>query len=161
MIQEMKSTKSKAIPICVSLILLCSLLVSAQILPDDEGKELVEKLCQACHGLEMTVDSPGDLRHWKIVVDEHKGRGAAQGTDEELAIVTAYLAKHFPRTVNVNTAAADEMEYYLPISLEAAEAIVKYRTEHGDIESWEDLEKIPGLDMEALEEQRAAVRFSD
>jgi competence ComEA-like helix-hairpin-helix protein len=66
-----------------------------------------------------------------------------------------YLAWRFGR-VNVNTAAAEELQRVLEVSPAAAAAIVEYRVREGELRSTEDLRKIPALDGAAV--QRAADR---
>jgi len=134
------------------------MLAAAEGTPTDEGESVFVTMCSGCHDLETAVSVRGDEQDWAWTVDEMIGRGA-MGTDEEIETVIAYLAKNFPPPVNVNKATADELENGLSLSAKDAGALVSYRTEHGPIQGWEDLEKIPGLDIDVLEERRAAITF--
>ncbi len=81
-----------------TIIALCALsagLAQAQVkLPDGDGKDLVEKICAACHGLDTAIADKHTEKEWRSVVDTMVNRGA-EGTDEELDKVVKYLAKFF------------------------------------------------------------------
>lgn len=60
--------------------------------------------------------------------------------------------------VNINTASADELVAALNgIGLKKAEAIVKYREEHGAFASADDLVKVSGIGAKTLEKNRAVI----
>jgi mono/diheme cytochrome c family protein len=63
-------------------------------LPAGEGKDLVERICTGCHGLETAIDQARTEAQWKAVVDTMIGRGA-EGTDKEFETVVKYLVKNF------------------------------------------------------------------
>ncbi len=63
-------------------------------LPAGEGKELVEKTCSGCHGIETALDMARTKEQWKAVVDTMIGRGA-ELTDKETETVVNYLTKNF------------------------------------------------------------------
>jgi quinoprotein glucose dehydrogenase len=70
-------------------------LASAQIkLPDGEGKDLVQNVCSACHGLETAIDTNRTEDEWRKVVDTMASRGA-EGTDDDFKKIVAYLTKYF------------------------------------------------------------------
>jgi mono/diheme cytochrome c family protein len=63
-------------------------------LPAGEGKDLVERVCSGCHGIETALDQARTEAQWKAVVDTMIGRGA-EGTDQEFATIVKYLTKNF------------------------------------------------------------------
>src|SRR4051794_40675030 len=85
---------------------------AAQTLPNGPGKEVVEKMCTACHGLENVVRARMTKERWNGVVDDMISRGAV-GTDDEFDQVINYLAANFGRpaaqNVNVNKASAADL----------------------------------------------------
>jgi mono/diheme cytochrome c family protein len=81
----------------------------AQDLPEAKGRDLYEKICGACHGTEVVFKTRTTKEKWKDTVDEMAARGA-EGTDEQLDTIIDYLAKCFGPRVNVNKAAAKELE---------------------------------------------------
>lgn len=66
-------------------------------LPDAPGKDTVQKICAACHGVEVIVPRGMTRQEWSQVVANMVAKGA-KGTDEEFAQVLDYLAANFPPT---------------------------------------------------------------
>jgi competence protein ComEA len=87
----------------------------------------------------------------------------ATGTDDELTAVLQYLAKNFPpapvKPIDINTASAIDMESSLLLLRSEATAVIQYRTEHGDFKSLDDLRKVPGLDFQKIETNKARIVF--
>jgi mono/diheme cytochrome c family protein len=73
----------------------------AAVLPDGEGKPLVERVCAGCHDPSLVMFKREDEEGWTAIVNDMKARGA-KGTDREMKVITAYLAKHFSRDTNVS-----------------------------------------------------------
>jgi mono/diheme cytochrome c family protein len=69
-------------------------LAQAQDLPAGKGKDLLEKICADCHGLDIIVAQRATKDGWASIVDSMVGRGAS-GTKEELDTIVDYLAKNF------------------------------------------------------------------
>ena len=63
--------------------------------------------------------------------------------------------------VNVNTASAPLLSYVSGIGTSIAENIVKYRTEHGSIQSRSELKKVPRLGAKAFEQSAGFMRIID
>lgn len=126
-------------------------------LPAGKGKETVEKMCSACHGLEMITGERLSKAGWASMVDQMVGRGAI-GTDEEVAEVTAYLAEHFAKQVNVNKASVNELQSGLSLTKSEAEAIVTARTAK-PFRDLGDLKRIPGLDAAKVEQLKGNIQF--
>ena len=70
-------------------------------------------------------------------------------TDEHEAIVN-YLTRNFGTPplakVNINKATAEELGSGLKLTSKEADAIVKYRQQHGNFKDWHDLLKVDGVD---------------
>lgn len=66
----------------------------AQDLPDGPGKELVTKVCTACHELTRITSKKKTKQEWNDTVDKMATRGA-MATDEEFEMIVDYLAKNF------------------------------------------------------------------
>jgi len=145
-----------------SALLLVSLFalstIQSQDLPAGKGKDTVEKVCTACHGLEAIVALQGGQDIWQSVVDDMKGRGA-DGSNEDFKAIVDYLSKYFGNNVNVNTAAAKELADNLDLTASEAAAIVKYRTDNGNFKAFADLKKVPGLDASKLEPIQKRIKF--
>lgn len=138
-------------------------LAQAQDLPDGKGKDLVQNSCAACHGLDVVVSQHATKDGWASIVDYMVSRGAS-GTPEEITTMVDYLAKNFPPLpdkVNVNKATAKDIETGLALTTEEAEAIVKYRTDHGNFKDYDSLTKVPGVDAKKLEAKKDSIIFAD
>jgi competence protein ComEA len=132
-------------------------------LPDGPGKETTARVCGACHGVEIAVSRRESRDGWVAVVEDMIQRGA-KGTDEEFGEAVEYLAAHFSKStpggkINVNSATAKDLSGSLAISDQDAAAIVQYREEKGKFKSFEDLAKVPGIDVSKLEEKKARLAF--
>jgi cytochrome c5 len=68
--------------------------VRAQDLPDGAGKDLVVKVCTACHDAARISSKKQTKTEWNETVDKMAVRGAKASDDEFEAIVN-YLAKYF------------------------------------------------------------------
>jgi competence protein ComEA len=129
-----------------------------QDLPAGPGKDTVEKVCTACHGLEAIVAVQGNKDIWQSVVDDMKGRGA-DGSNEDFTAIVNYLSKYFGANVNVNTSSAKELTDNLELTSTEADAIVKYRTANGNFKEFADLRKVQGLDVAKLEPIQKRIKF--
>ncbi len=115
-----------------------------------------ERVCGNCHSTTMI----GDLKtepEWIETVENMESIGA-KGTEEEFDRVRRYLARNFTR-INVNAATAAQIAPVLDITETAAQAVVEYRTKHGDFMNLEDLRKVPELDAAKIEARKQRVVF--
>ena len=133
-----------------------------QTLPDGPGKAAVEKMCKPCHGLENVVRARMTKERWGTVVDDMVSRGA-QGTDDEIDQVIAYLAANFgksaAKTVNINKANEADLTAALEISASDAAAIVSYRKDKGDFKNLQDVTRVPGIDSKKIEATKDRLQF--
>jgi competence protein ComEA len=119
-------------------------------LPEGEGKALVERACTRCHGPTEITNARLNRERWNGMVDDMVSRGA-EATDEELDKIVEYLAANFGRPkIGVNKATAKELASALGLSAEDAEAIVSYREKNGNFKGWDDLKKVPSVDMKKM-----------
>jgi competence protein ComEA len=132
--------------------------LAAVTLPDGPGKDTTAKICGTCHGLEVAVGRRESADGWNAIVLQMIKRGA-KGTDDEFGEVVDYLAAHFPKSIPVNTASAQDLQNALGLTDKEAAAIVSYREEKGKFKSFEDLAKVPGLDAAKLESKKASLVF--
>jgi competence protein ComEA len=126
-------------------------------LPDQPGKETVERVCSVCHELDTAIGARHTRAEWRAIVDAMLNRGA-KASDEEIATIIDYLGLYVA-LVNVNKATAAEIEAGVAIPSKQAEEIVRYRTEHGDFTDLDSLKKVPGVDATVLEERKDRITF--
>ena len=125
----------------------------AQEFPDGPGKQETAAACGACHGLTQVAVAKHTKQEWDNIVTDMVGRGAAI-METEIPVIVEYLAKSFPKTggnVNVNRAAAKELEAELKLTPQEAEAIVRHREENGYFNKLQDFSRVQGLDIKKLE----------
>jgi competence ComEA-like helix-hairpin-helix protein len=127
-------------------------------LPEGPGRDAVKKICSNCHEIEAVVSTRHTKIGWQQITEDMISRGA-EGTDEEIAAVVGYLTAQFGK-VNVNTALVAELEKVLGLSEKEARAIAAYRDQHGSIKSFDELEKVPGIDPDKLKAKRSLIAFS-
>ena len=144
-----------------ALLLLTSVCGFAQ-LPEGAGKAEAERLCGTCHDVAKAVSLRQDEAGWGATVQKMIDFGAKIEPDEMVAVVT-YLGKSFPAEalppLNMNKARAIQMESRLSLKRSEAAAIVRYRKEHGDFASVEDLKKVPGIDFAKIEAKKDVLVF--
>jgi len=127
-------------------------------LPEGKGKATVLKVCVGCHEIAEVAGSRRTAIGWQRNVADMIGRGA-EGSDEEMSEVVAYLTKYFGK-INVNTASPAQLRDFLGLAEKEAQALVTYREREGQIKTFEQLQSVPGANREKLQEKRALIAFS-
>ena len=131
-------------------------------LPEGPGREETERVCKNCHELPRAVSRRQDRDGWQTTLSKMVALGT-KATDQEFALILDYLAQHFPADelppVNVNQAAAIELESRLGLRRSQAAAILAWRAKNGKFKSIEDLKKVPGVDGEKIEAKKDRIVF--
>lgn len=140
-----------------------SLVASAQVeLPDGPGRAEIEKVCKGCHELARSVSKKQDRDGWQGTLTKMTAMGT-KATDAELAAILDYLAKHYPADemppINVNEAAAVELESRLSLKRSQASALIAYREKNGKFKSLDDLKKVPGIDAAKFDAKKNQIIF--
>ena len=141
-----------------ALLLAMALCAPAQSLPEGSGKDLVEAICSSCHSTERIAAKRWTRPQWQAKVLEML-QEETDVTQAERDQIVDYLAKSFPARVNVNTAAAKDIETGLELSAEHAAAIVRYREQNGGYRTIGDLKKVPGVDVAKIEATKDRLEF--
>lgn len=130
-----------------------------QDLPEGAGKAITLELCAgSCHGVDKFIAEHRSKSQWIETIEIMKTDGAT-GTEPQFKAVVSYLLAHFGVPVKINTATAKQIDDMLDLEPGQAEAIVKYRDEHGPFAGWKAFLAVPGLDAKKLEEQKGNVVF--
>lgn len=133
-------------------------------MPDGSGRTLVLHQCASCHALSVVTSKHSSPSGWEQVVNQMVSRGANL-SDDEVDTVIAYLAKNYgpldqmsdrpigsnAAPVNINKASAQDLESSLGLAKMEAEAIVKYREQHGSFKTWHDVAAVPGVSASKIE----------
>ncbi len=64
-------------------------------LPAGAGRDVMIRVCSACHDPELAADQENDAAGWKALVDQMASKGA-DATDAEFAQIVDYLTRAFP-----------------------------------------------------------------
>jgi competence protein ComEA len=142
----------------VGALLTMALCAPAQSLPEGSGKNIVEVICTSCHSTERIADKRWTRPQWQDKVLEML-QEEPDVTQAERDQIVDYLAKSFPARVNVNRAAAKDIETGLELSAENAAAIVRYRDQNGGFKTIGDLKKVPGVDAAKIEAKKDRLEF--
>lgn len=122
-------------------------------IPAGSGKDVTVKYCSDCHSIEQAVSLRQGSEEWRATIQKMAGMGA-KIPDESFDAILEYLTKHFgpdaPLPIKVNTASAVDLESLLLLKRSESAAIIKYRTDHGDFKSIDDLRKVQGLDFKKI-----------
>ena len=125
--------------------------------PAQEPPAAFARVCSKCHDGTRIVEGRRLRSQWEETLDKMAALGA-MGTDEDFEAILDYLVRVHGR-VNVNTAAAAEIELVLQLEAEHASAIVKFRDKHGKFADFDALTKVPDVPVEALRKVRDAIVF--
>jgi competence protein ComEA len=131
---------------------------SAQSLPEGPGKELVDVICSSCHTTERLLTKQWTKPEWQAKVLEML-QEEPDVTQPERDKIVDYLARAFPKHVNVNAAGSNELETVLEISTKEADAIVSYRQQKGAFKNVDDVKKVPGVEAGRIEAAKNRLEF--
>lgn len=149
---------SLAVPLLISsLIFSLAASASAQDLPEGKGKDVVDQICSSCHGPDLITSRRATKDEWNDIVGDMVSRGAS-ATAEQVQTIKDYLVKYFGQ-VNVNKSPSAEIATILDITPAQADAIVKYRTDHGAFKTIDDLKKVPELASANLDMKKDRLIF--
>jgi competence protein ComEA len=129
----------------------------AQDPPKDAGAETFNAVCSKCHTPERILASRRTKSQWEEILDKMAKIGAPI-TDENYDALMDYLLRRYG-LINVNRGDSKDIAMVVNLSQQDADAIVKYRTDHGNFADFDALAKVPGIDVKKLEENRAAISF--
>jgi competence protein ComEA len=141
-----------------------SLTGQGRALPDGPGKEEIQRLCSQCHELDKSFSLNQDRAGWQRTLEKMVAFGM-KSTEQELNAMLEYLFKNFPADevpkINVNKAAAIDLESGLSLRRSQAAAIIQYREKHGAFKSIADLKKVPGVDVAKIEAKKDRLIFKN
>lgn len=129
-----------------------------------EGPGMAEtaRICKGCHEVERSVSLRQDKDGWNNTLTKMVGLGM-KAADADLAIISDYLAKHYPADalppLNVNKAAAIELESRLGMRRSQAAAFLVHREKVGKFKTFAELKQAPGIDPEKLEAKKTQIVF--
>lgn len=134
-----------------------AMLAAQNVLPDAPGRDVTVKLCATCHAAETVASVRHTPDGWRDVIAKMVAAGA-EGTEQELESVFQYVSTQFraeaQKALNLNTAAAIELESVAGLLRKEAAALIAHREKNGPCKKLEDLRKIEGLDYKKIEARK-------
>ena len=151
MILSFPSRPRFATRVCLLLSLVA---IVRPVSAEETPKQIFQRVCIDCHGMNMVDGKHYSRDVWQETVEQMVRRGARASEDDVQAIVE-YLAENYPPTkIHINTESASELQLDLLLTSKAAGAIVRYRKEHGDFKSIDDLSNVTELDAAIIEKNK-------
>jgi competence ComEA-like helix-hairpin-helix protein len=125
--------------------------------PEDRPTVAFKRVCSSCHDAERILGARRTRTQWEEVIEKMIERGA-EGTDDDFVAAEQYLLRTSGR-VNVNRALSKDIVAVLGLTEKDADAIAEYRKTNGDFKDFDELCKVPGIDLEKLKQGHDAVSF--
>jgi competence ComEA-like helix-hairpin-helix protein len=125
--------------------------------PGDRPANAFTRVCSSCHDADRILATRRTRTQWEEIIEKMIERGA-EGTEDDFAATEQYLLRVSGR-VNVNRALAKDLVAVLGLADKDADAILEYRKAQGDFKDFDELCKVPGIDLEKLKHERDAVSF--
>ena len=129
----------------------------ADTLPEGAGKEVVARVCTACHGAEYITDTQRTIAAWRETIELMKGYGA-MATDDEWKTISDYIIVTLA-ALNANKAPASDVAQFFSVDAKVAEGVVAYRDKQGGFKTIDDLKKAPGLDASKIDALQSRLIF--
>ena len=108
------------------------------------------------HEVERAASVRLNREGWQDTIAKMVDLGAS-GSDAELAKVLDYLGEHFkgdaPRSLNLNTATAIELESIVGLLRKESAAWIAHRKASGPCKSVDDLKKVAGVPFKKIDER--------
>ncbi len=134
-----------------------AVVVSSAQQPDDAPAAAFRRVCSNCHDSERILATRRTRTQWEEIIEKMIDRGA-EGTSEDFTTAEEYLLRVSGR-VNVNRAQAKDIVAVLSVTQKDADAIIEYRKTNGEFKDFDGLSKVPGIDVEKLNQGRDAIAF--
>ena len=143
---------------CSSAVLALTIVATSQDrFPDGPGRAELLKACSGCHEAENILAHPQTAGEWSGTL-ANMAQFGAEATEEEWRLIERYLDTELAM-IRINQAAADELQRTVDVAETVAQAIVKYRQEHGSFTSTDDLKKVPGLEAAKVDARKDRLIF--
>ncbi len=110
------------------------------------------ELCSMCHDANLVAGFNRLPTEWDEVLVRMQSYGTV-GAPEQFALVRGFLLRSYGK-VNINTAPAADLAPVMDLQPEIAEAVVAYRTEHGEFKSPDDLKNVAGIDPAKIDARK-------
>jgi competence protein ComEA len=157
-----------AIPLSAAAFLVSPFILAARAqeasndsLPDAPGKQTVLQTCTQCHDESRFASKRMSADDWNQLMISMQANGM-QVSDADYSTVLDYFSANLnlaPAKINVNKATAEDLKAALSLTESEAAAIVKYRTDHGDFKTWQQVAAVDGVDAKKIEAKKDSLTF--
>jgi competence protein ComEA len=127
------------------------------LINQDPREDAFWKVCGDCHDPDRIRETRRTRSGWEDVIYQMVDKGAI-GTEGDFNLALQYLLGHYG-LVNVNQSEAPEIALVTGISAKEAESVVAFRKANGNFKNFEELKKVPGIDVDKLQANRLAILF--
>jgi competence protein ComEA len=129
--------------------------------PAGDGKATFLQICSNCHSPENVIGKNLSSDGWTDLLNRMIQFGAT-GSDDQFSAILDYLSTNFgpaPPKININKATAMNLRNWIGMAQKQAEALVAYRTAHGDFKTLDDVKQVPGIDTKLLDSVKDSLTF--
>jgi competence protein ComEA len=129
--------------------------------PAGDGKATFLQVCSNCHTPENVIGKNLSSDGWTDLLNRMIQFGAT-GSDDQFSAILDYLSTNFgpvPAKININKATSMNLRNWIGMSPKSADAIVAYRTAHGDFKTLDDVKQAPGADAKLLDSVKDSLTF--
>jgi competence protein ComEA len=123
----------------------------------DPMEDAFWKVCGDCHDPDRIRETRRTRGGWEDVIYQMVDKGAI-GTERDFDLALQYLLAHYG-LVNVNQAEAPEIALVTGLAAKEAESVVAFRKANGNFKNFDELKKVPGIDVDTLDAHRLAILF--
>ncbi len=116
----------------------------------------LKAVCAKCHNLQIVTDTPRSFDEWHDTVQAMVD-GGATGTDAQFDDVMDYLHRTMT-TINVNSAAADELKIVLDLPETVAQEIINRRGAQ-KFSDLADLKSVSGINVTTVDAKALFIFF--
>ena len=125
--------------------------------PDDRPAAAFKRVCSSCHDADRILATRRTRTQWEEIIEKMIDRGA-EGTADDFTATEEYLLRVSGR-VNINRALSKDIVAVLGLAQKDADTIAEYRKANGDFKDFDEVCKVPGIDLERLKQGRDAISF--
>ena len=157
----------KCVCAMVAAAALCGLLAAQSAPPDEANQKRLKHTCGGCHPVDLVTSQHLSREEWRATIEKMMDKGL-DAPEDELEWAFDYLSANYgPKKsgpaaeakLNINKATAAQIASVLGLSASDAHAVIKYREANGQFKNWQDLKKVPGIDLKKLEASKDRLEF--
>jgi competence protein ComEA len=144
----------------------CAAAMAQTATADTADQKRLKRICGGCHPVAIVTTHRASREEWRQTIHKMIDKGL-DAPEDDLEWVFDYLAENYgpakggaaAAKLNINKANAGQIARELGLSYADAATIVNYREANGHFKDWQELTKVPGIDLKKLEANKDRVEF--